>query len=90
MMFFVLELRSVGMSHIPPESVVSEGNPLASLHAGMHALQILPLAGYWVSERRSPGSFQVSYTAVFFVAYLAVMAALFWQAWQGHPMVPIG
>ena len=38
MMFFVFELRSAGRSQMPPESTVSGGSPLASLHAGMQAL----------------------------------------------------
>src|SRR5271165_2581375 len=39
MMFLVFELRSRGMSQRPPDNAVSEGKPLASLHAVMQALQ---------------------------------------------------
>jgi hypothetical protein len=54
--------------------------------AGMHAFQVLPLAGYWMGRSRRPETVQVSYTAGAFCLYLAGMALLFWMAWQGRPM----
>jgi|CZKS01.1.fsa_nt_gi hypothetical protein len=54
--------------------------------AGMHALQVLPLVGYWLGRSRRPETAQVSYTAGAFCLYLAGMALLFWMAWQGRPM----
>ncbi len=55
--------------------------------AGMHALQVLPLAGYWMGRSGRPEAAQVSYMAGFFFLYLGGMAALFWIAWEGHPMM---
>ncbi len=54
--------------------------------AGMHALQVLPLAGYWIGWSGRPEAAQVSYTAAVFFLYLTGMAALFWTAWQGLPV----
>jgi hypothetical protein len=53
---------------------------------GMHALQVLPLAGYWISRSRSPERVKVAYGAVIFLVYLGVMASLFWMAWLGRPL----
>lgn len=55
--------------------------------AGMHALQILPLAGYLMALSRRRESRQVFYVVVFSCVYAGLMALLFWQAWQGHPLV---
>jgi hypothetical protein len=54
--------------------------------AGMHALQVLPLAGYWLAWFKRPEAVQVFYTVGVFVVYLGGMALLFWMAWRGHPM----
>jgi hypothetical protein len=53
---------------------------------GMHALQVLPLAGYWIARSGRAEAVQVSYTAVVFLLYLGTMSLLFWMALQGHPM----
>jgi hypothetical protein len=53
---------------------------------GMHALQVLPLAGYWIAGGRSPERAKVAYTALMFLVYLGIMASLFWMAWQGRPL----
>jgi len=64
-----------------------EHGDLRVMHfAGMHALQVLPLAGYWLGRSRRPEAAQVSYTAAVFLLYLGTMALLFWMAWQGHPL----
>jgi hypothetical protein len=55
--------------------------------AGTHALQVLPLFGYWMGCTWRPEAAQVSYTAGVFFLYLGGMAVLFWIAWQGHPMM---
>ena len=44
--------------------------------AGMHALQVLPLAGYWMGRSGRPEAAQVSYMAGFFFLYLGGMAAV--------------
>ena len=54
--------------------------------AGMHALQVLPLAGYWIAHSGRAEAVQVSYTAVVFLLYLGTMSLLFWMALQGHPI----
>jgi len=53
---------------------------------GMHALQVLPFAGYWISRSRSPERAKVAFTAVMFLVYLGIMASLFWMAWLGRPL----
>lgn len=55
--------------------------------AGMHALQILPLAGYLLYRSRRPESAQVLYTFAISFAYLVLVAFLGWHAWQGHPLL---
>jgi hypothetical protein len=54
--------------------------------AGMHALQALPLAGYWMGRSGRPEAAQVSYMAGLFFLYLAGMALLFGMAWEGRPI----
>jgi hypothetical protein len=55
--------------------------------AGMHALQILPLAGYWMGRSGLPERAQVSYAVGFSLLYLGGMGLLFWVAWQGRPIL---
>jgi hypothetical protein len=54
--------------------------------AGMHALQVLPLVGYWLGRSGRSEAVKVSYTTVIFFLYLGTMALLFWMAWRGQPM----
>jgi hypothetical protein len=54
--------------------------------AGMHALQVLPLAAYWLGRSGRPEGAQVSYTAGIFLVYLGLLALLFGMAWEGHPL----
>jgi len=64
-----------------------EHGDLRVMHfAGMHALQVLPLAGYWLGRSGRPDGAQVWYTAGIFLVYLGIMALLFWMAWEGHPL----
>jgi hypothetical protein len=53
---------------------------------GMHALQVLPLAGYWISRSRSPEGTKVAYAVVIFLVYFGIMAWLLWLAWLGRPL----
>jgi hypothetical protein len=53
---------------------------------GMHALQILPLIGYWRSRSGNPEWAQVSYTVAFSFLYLCLAALLFWIAVLGGPL----
>lgn len=55
--------------------------------AGMHALQILPLLGFWFSRSREQESVQIRYTTIGFAVYLSVTAVLFWLAREGRPLV---
>ena len=57
--------------------------------AGMHALQILPLVGYWRSRSRAPESAQVSTTVGFSFVYLGIVAALFVVAMLAKPLVAL-
>jgi hypothetical protein len=64
-----------------------EHGDLRVMHfAGMHALQVLPLAGYWMGRSRSTEGVKVAWIAGVFALYLGVMAALLWMAWQGQPL----
>jgi len=54
--------------------------------AGMHALQILPLIGYWRSRSGNPQWAQVSYTAAFSFLYLCLAVLLFVMAVLGGPL----
>jgi hypothetical protein len=54
---------------------------------GMHALQILPLAGYLLSRSRWPESAQVQWIAALGLLYFGLMAFLFWLAWQSRPLI---
>ena len=47
---------------------------------GMHALQILPLLGYFVFRR-------VSWIIVVAILYFSLVTAILFQAWQGLPLV---
>lgn len=59
---------------------------------GLHALQILPVAGYLISswkekltERR-----QLAYIFAFALIYAGATALLFWQAMRGRPVMALG
>jgi hypothetical protein len=53
---------------------------------GMHALQVLPLAGYWISRSGSPDGAKIAYTIGMFLVYLGIMASLLCFAWLGRPL----
>jgi hypothetical protein len=63
---------------------------LRAVHfAGMHALQLLPLAGYWLGRTQLSQRAQTSWVAAFLFLYLGVMAWLFGMAWQGRPLLTV-
>lgn len=67
-----------------------EHGDLRVMHfAGMHALQILPLLGFWLGRSSRPESAQIRYTTIGFAVYLAVMAVLFWMAREGRPLLGV-
>jgi hypothetical protein len=58
---------------------------------GLHALQLVPLAGFWLNRRgRTPVLPPVAWTAAVAVAYAVVAAGLFLQAMRGQPLLAIG
>jgi hypothetical protein len=62
---------------------------LRAAHAlGLHALQILPIAGWLISRRFGPKGLQVIAICAFGVMYSGAMAWLFHQALSGRPFVP--
>jgi hypothetical protein len=65
---------------------------LRAAHAlALHSLQILPLAGYWISRIRagnSPRS-QVVTLAVVAIFYFTITGAVLWRALDGRPLVAL-
>ncbi len=79
-----------GGSGLPFVNWSKEHGDLRVMHfAGMHALQILPLAGYWLGRSRHTTPAQVSWIAVLLLLYLGGMVWLFWIAWQGLPVLAL-
>ena len=56
---------------------------------GMHALQILPFAGYWIGRSRRGEAQQVRYVLGLAFLYLVATLVLFWMAMQGRPLVAL-
>lgn len=52
---------------------------------GMHALQVLPLLGYWFAGWKIAERAKVTYTVAAFLGYLGIMLSLFWLALLGRP-----
>ncbi len=79
-----------GGSGLPFVNWSREHGDLRVMHfAGMHALQILPMAGYWMARSGQGERVQVAYTAMFFLLYLGTMALLLWMAWQGRALLNV-
>jgi len=60
--------------------------------AGLHGIQILPLAGYAISRwmNRSQASMQMMMMTLVALVYLVLMAFLLSQAFAGRPLLPAG
>ncbi len=56
---------------------------------GMHALQVLPFAGYLLGRSRRGESQQVRYVLGLTFLYLVATLVLFWMAMQGRPLVAL-
>jgi uncharacterized protein YhhL (DUF1145 family) len=56
---------------------------------GMHALQVLPFAGFLMARSQRAESVQKRYVVGFAVLYLIAMLALTWTALQGRPLVAL-
>src|SRR5216684_1016484 len=56
---------------------------------GMHALQVLPFAGYLLGRSRRGESQQVRYVLGLASLYLVATLVLFWMAMQGRPLVAL-
>lgn len=56
---------------------------------GFHALQLLPLAGHWLSRRWGDTARRRQVTYVFALAFVYTLftALLFWQAMRGRPLI---
>ncbi|HEY6391188.1 MAG TPA: hypothetical protein VIX89_07920 [Bryobacteraceae bacterium] len=79
-----------GGAGLPLVNWSGEHGDLRAAHfLGMHALQILPLAGYLAGRSRTGGSAQVRYVLGFAFLYLAATLALTWMALQGRPLVAL-
>ncbi len=68
----------------------TEHGDLRPAHAlGLHALQLLPLFGWWAARLRAPLSewTRIAAVAAFAGAYLAVFAGLLLQALAGRPLL---
>jgi hypothetical protein len=56
---------------------------------GMHALQILPFAGFLMARSQRGESSQRRYVLAFAFLYLVAMLVLTWMALQGRPLVAV-
>jgi hypothetical protein len=67
----------------------TQGGDLRAAHAlGLHALQILPLAGWGIGRRLEERSAVRVFAAVA-ALYVLAFAGLFWMALQGRPLVAL-
>lgn len=85
--------HSVGVSDggpgLPITGWSTEGGDLRIPHfVGLHALQVIPFAGGWLSRRRKlrPGQ-RLSLVWTVSLSYLGLLALLTWQALRGQPLV---
>lgn len=85
--------HSVGVSDggpgLPITGWSTEGGDLRIPHfVGLHALQVIPFAGGWLSRRRKlrPGQC-LSLVWTVSLSYLGLVALLTWQALRGQPLV---
>ncbi len=80
-----------GGAGLPFLSWSTEAGDLRSAHlVGLHGLQVLPLAGFWLSRRRSwPLGRRLAALLAFAAAYTLLGVLLFAQALAGRPLVPL-
>jgi hypothetical protein len=81
---------SDGGPGLPVVGWSTEHGDLRPAHAlGLHALQVLPLFGWWIARLRMPLSERTRTAAVaaFAAAYAAVFAGLLLQALAGRPLL---
>ncbi|MBC7923561.1 MAG: hypothetical protein H7Z75_20995 [Ferruginibacter sp.] len=81
---------AMGGHGLPFTNWSTRGGDLRIAHfIGLHALQVVPLAGYLVARYVKPaGSFRpVAYTVGIAALYTALTGFLFWQAMNGVPLV---
>ena len=67
-----------------------EGGDLRIGHfVGLHAMQVLPFVGWWISRRfrRLGQGHRVALVATAALGYLGLVALLTWQALRGQPLV---
>ena len=79
-----------GGAGLPLVNWSTRGGDLRIAHAlGLHALQLLPLAGHGISiwKRNASQSRHVVYLWAFTLIYLGIAALLFWQAMRGRPLI---
>ncbi len=79
-----------GAAGLPLVNWSTRGGDLRIAHAlGLHALQLLPLAGYAISlwKKNQPQDRHVAYLMAFALIYVGIAALLFWQAMSGRPLV---
>ncbi|MDQ3253527.1 MAG: hypothetical protein M3R15_06415 [Acidobacteriota bacterium] len=86
--------HTVGMADggagLPLVNWSTQGGDLRIAHAlGLHALQLLPLAGYGISVWRGNVSQirRVAYLWALTLIYVGITMLLFWQAMRGRPLI---
>jgi hypothetical protein len=66
------------------------GGDLRAAHAlGLHALQILPLAGWWADRRARRPRRAVAFLGAFAALYLTAFGMLLWMALAGRPVLAL-
>lgn len=91
-MFMILnQAHGVGVADggpgLPLINWSTQGGDLRVAHfLGLHALQLLPLFGWWVRDRVGSPKLAVLCAAA---AYLALAGALLWQALLGKPLLAL-
>ena len=95
----MLGAHTVGDSSLTPDNGVglpllgwstTHGDLRIGHFVGIHALQIIPLLGLWLSKRREKWLKQGHRLGLLFIgafAYLALMLLVTWQALRGQPLI---
>ena len=89
----IIGAHSVGVHDggpgLPVTGWSTEGGDLRVPHfVGLHALQVIPLAGGWIARRRGlkPGQ-RVALVWTVSLGYLGLVALVTWQAMRGQPFI---